>query len=163
MEALHQLSELFQQAVTKNDNTSNSVVPPNVTQTLQEPQAKIPTATPKNDAHPHRPNIIEDDESNQPQKLEHKNQPLGLGLLPQRNSSTPHHIPLDSATSPRVAPSPKVEQPPRYQTRSRTRRPTTISSKYADAANYIATAKANFVTHAITGQAQEYQHLMKVE
>ena len=31
MEALHQLAELFQQAVTKSDNTPNSVAPPNIT------------------------------------------------------------------------------------------------------------------------------------
>ena len=73
MEALHQLAELFQQAVTKSDNTSNPIPPPNIAQTLQEPKAKIQTATPKHDAHPHRPNIIEDDDSNQPQKLTNKN------------------------------------------------------------------------------------------
>ena len=161
MEALHQLAELFQQAVTKNDNTSNSVAPLNMTQTRQEPQARIITANPKHDAHPHRPNIIEDNDGNQPQKLDQENQLLGLGLLPQRNTSMPHHIPPDSATSPRVAPSPRVEQPPRYQMRSRTRRPNSMSSKYADAENYIAIAEANSVTHPITGQAQEYRHLMK--
>ena len=161
MEALHQLAELFQQAVTKNDNTSNSVAPPNMTQTRQEPQGKIPTATPNHDAHPHRPNIIEDDDINQPWKLDHKNQPLRLGLPPQRNTSTPHYIPPVFATSPRVAPSPRVEQPTRYQTRSRTCRPNSISSKYANAANYIAISEANSVTHPITGQSQEYRHLMK--
>ena len=85
-----------------SDNTSNSVAPPNITQTQQDPQAKIQTATPKHDAHPHCPNIIKDDDGNQPHKLTHKNQPLGLGLLPQRNNSTLHHIPPDFATSPRV-------------------------------------------------------------
>ena len=64
METLHQLSELFQQTVTKSDNTPNSVAPPNITQTRQEPQAKIQTATKKHDAHPHRPNIIEDENGN---------------------------------------------------------------------------------------------------
>ena len=122
MEELHQLAELFQQAVTKSDNTSNSVAPPNITQTQQEPQAKIQTATTKHDAHPHRPNIIEDDDSNQPQKLTHKNQPLGLGLPPQHNTSTLHHIPPDFATYPRVTPYPRMEQSPRYQTQSNTRR-----------------------------------------
>ena len=112
--------------MTKNDNTSNSVRPPNMTQTRQEPKAKIPTETPKHDTHPHSPNIIEDDNRNQPQKLDHENQPLGLGLPPQRNTSTPHHIPPDSATSPRVAPSPRVAQPPRYQTRSHARWPTSL-------------------------------------
>ena len=141
MEALHQLAELFQHAVTKSDNTSNSVAPPNMTQTQQEPQAKPPTATPKHDAHPHRPNIIKDDDGNQPQKLTHKNQPLGLGLPPQHNPSTPHDSPPDSATSPRVTPSPRVKQLPWYQTRSRTRRQNPISSKYADAANYISIAE----------------------
>ena len=95
MEALHQLAKLFQQAATKSDNTSNFVAPPNITQTRQEPQAKIQTATPKHDAHPHRPNIIEDDDKNQPQKLTHENQPLGLVLPPQLNTSTLHHIPPD--------------------------------------------------------------------
>ena len=116
MKTLHQLAELFQQAVTKSDNTSNSVVPPNITQTRQEQQAKIQTATPKHNAHPHRPNIIEGDNGNQPQKLTHENQPLGLVLPPKRNTSTPHHIPPDFATSPRVTPSPRVEQSPQYQT-----------------------------------------------
>ena len=32
---------------------------------------------------------------------------------------------------------------------------------YADASNYIAIAEANYVTHLITGQAQEYRHLIK--
>ena len=116
MEALHQLAKLFQQSRTTNENTSNFVALPNMTQTQQEPQAKIPTATPKHDAHPHCPNIIEDDNGNQPQKLTHKNQPLRLGLPPQRNTSTPHYIPPDSGTSQRVTPSPRVKQSPRYQT-----------------------------------------------
>ena len=114
IEALHQLAEIFQKAVTKSDTTSNSVAPPNMTQTRQEPQAKISTATPKHDAHPHRPNIIKYDNGNQPQKLTHENQPLGLALPPQRNTSTPHHIPPDFATSPRVTPSPRVEESPGY-------------------------------------------------
>ena len=151
MEALHQLAELFQQKVTKSDNTSNSVAPPNITQTRQERQEKIQTSTPKNDAHPHRPNIIEDNGGNQPHKLTHKNEPLGLGLPPQRNTSTPHHIPPDFATSPRVTSSSRVEQSPRYQTRSRTCQQNSISSEYDDAANYIAIAEANSVTHPITG------------
>ena len=109
MEALNQLAELFQQAVTKSDNTPNSVAPPNITQTGQEPQTQIQTATQKHDAHPHCPNIIEDDNGNQPQKLAHENKPLGLVLPPQRNTSTPHHIPPNYATSPRVTPSPRVE------------------------------------------------------
>ena len=109
MEALHQLAELFQQAVTKSDNTPNSVAPPNITQTRQEPQAQIQTATQKHDAHPHCPNIIEDNNDNQPQKLAHKDQLLGLGIPPQRKTSTPHHIPPDYATSPRVTPSSRVE------------------------------------------------------
>ena len=155
MEALHQLAKFFQQAVTKNDNTSNSVVPPNMTQTRQYPQAKIPTSNPKHDAHPHHPNIIEDNDGNQPHKLDHENQPLGLGIPPQRNTSTSHYIPPVSATSPRVAPYPRVEQLPRYQTRSRTHLPNSMSSKYADAENYIATAEENSVTHPITGQPQE--------
>ena len=161
MEALHQLAELFQQAVTKSDNTPNSVAPPNITQTGQERQEKIQTATPKHDAHPHRPNIIEDDNGNQPQKLAHENQPLGLVLPPQRNTSKPHHVLPNFATSPRVTPSPRVEESPRYQTRSRTRRQNFFSSKYTDAANYIAIAEANSVTHPITGQAQGYGHLIK--
>ena len=66
MEELHQLAELFQQAVKNGDNTSNSVSPPNIKQTQQEQQAKIQTATPKHEAHPHRPNIIEDDDGSQP-------------------------------------------------------------------------------------------------
>ena len=81
----------------------------------------------------------------------------------------PHYIPPESVTYPRVAhihcqpvtPSPNVEQPPQYQTRSYTRRPNSISSKYADAANYIATEEENSVTHPITDQAQEYCHLIK--
>ena len=161
MEALHQLAKLFQQAVTKIENTPNSVAPPNITQTRQDPQAQIQTATQKHNAHPHRPNIIEDDNSNQPQKLAHKDQPLGLFLPPQRNTSTPHHIPPDYAISPRMTPSPRVEESPQYQTRSRTCQQKSISSKYADAANYIAIAEANSATHPITGQAQEYHHLIR--
>ena len=147
--------------MTKIDNTSNSVTPPNITQTRQEQQAKIQTATSKHDAHPHHPNIIEYDNGNQPHKLTHENQPLGLVLPPQRNTSTPHYIPPDSATSPRVTPYPRVKQSPRYQTRSRTRRQKSISSKYVNAENYIAIAEAKSVTHPITGQAQEYRHLVK--
>ena len=126
MEALHQLAKLFQRAVTKSGNTPNSVAPPNITQTRQGPQAQIQTETQKNDAHPHRPSNIEDNNVNQPQKLAHKDQPLGLGLPPQRNNSTSHHIPPDYATSPRVTPSPRVEESPRYQTRSRTRQQKSI-------------------------------------
>ena len=160
MEVLHQLAELFQQAVTKSNNTPNSVAPPNMTQTRQESQTKTPLATPKHDAHTHLPNIIEDNDGNQPQKLTHGNQLLELGLPPQHNTSTPHYIPPDSATSPRVTPSTRVKQLPRYQTRSRTRRQNSISSKYANAENYIAIAEANSITHPITGQSQEYRHLM---
>ena len=113
MEALHQLAELFQQAVTKNDNTHNSVAPPKMMPARQDP-----TITPTHDAYPHHSNIIEDDDGNQPQKLDHRSQPLGLGLPPQRNNSMPHYIPPDSVTSPRVAhihrqpvtPSPRVEK-----------------------------------------------------
>ena len=76
MEALNQLAERFQQAVTKNDNTSNSVAHPKMTPAQQEPQAKFPTTTPTHDAHPHCPNIIKDNNGNQPQKLDHGNQPL---------------------------------------------------------------------------------------
>ena len=47
MEALHQLAKLFQQAVTKSDNTPNCVAPPNITQTLQETQSQIQTETKK--------------------------------------------------------------------------------------------------------------------
>ena len=162
MEALHQLAKLFQQAVTKNDDTPNSVAPPKMTPTRQEPQTKVPTTTPTHYAHPHRPNIIEDNDGNQPQKLDHGNQPLGLDLPPQRNSSMPHYIPPEYVTSPRVAhihhqpvtPSPMVEQPPRYQTRSHTCRPNSISSKYSDAANYITIVEAKSFTHPIAGQAQ---------
>ena len=103
MEALHQLAKLFQQAVTKNDNTPNSVAPPNMTPTRQDTQARVPTTTPTHDAQPHRSNIIKDDDGNQPLELDHGNQPLGLGLPTQRNNSMPHYIPPDSVTSPRVA------------------------------------------------------------
>ena len=109
MESLHQLAELFQKEVTKNNNTSNSVAPPKMTPTRKEPQAKIPPTTPMHDAHSYLPNIIQDDDGNQPQKLDHRNQPLGLGLPPQRNNSRPHYTPPDSATYPRVAPSLRVE------------------------------------------------------
>ena len=81
MEALHQLAKIFQQAVTKSDNTPNSVAPPNITQTRQKPQAQIQTATQQHDTQPHCPNIIEDDHGNQPQKLAHEDQPLRLGIL----------------------------------------------------------------------------------
>ena len=168
MEALHQLAELFQQAVTKNGDRPNSVAPLKMTPTQQDPQARVPTTTPTHDAHPHCSNIIEDDDINQPLELDHRNQPLGLGLLPQRNNSLPHYILPDSVTSPRVArihrqpitPFPRVEQPPWYQTRSYTRRLNSISSKYADAENYIAIVEANYVTHPITGRAQEYRQLL---
>ena len=153
----------------KNDNTLNSVAPSKMMPTQQEPQARFPTTTPTHDAHPHHSNIIEDNNVNQPLDLDHVNQPLGLGLPSQRDNSMPHYIPPDSVTSPRVArihrkpvmPSPRVERPPRYQTRSHTCQPNSISSKYADAENYIAIAEANSVTHPITGQSQEYRHLMK--
>ena len=65
MEALHQLAKLFQQEVTKNDNAPNTVAPPKMTPTRREPQAKVPTTTPTHEAHPHRSNIIEDNDGNQ--------------------------------------------------------------------------------------------------
>ena len=119
--------------------------------------------------HPNRPNITEDNHGNKPLGLDHGNQPLGLGLPPQRKTGRPHQIPPDSVTSPRVArihrqpvtPSPRVEQPPGYQTRRYNLRPNTISARYVDAANYIAIKEANSVTQPITGQSQEYRHLMK--
>ena len=81
----------------------------------------------------------------------------------------PHYIPPNDITSPRleriyrqpITPSPRVERPPRYQTRSYTLRPNSISARYIDAANYIAITEANSITHPITGQAQEYRHLIK--
>ena len=158
MEALHQLAELFQQEVTKDNNTPNSVAPTAITQTRKVPQPHIQTALQKHDAHPHRPNIIEDNNVNQPQKFQHEDPPLGLGPPPQR---TPYHIPHNYTTSPRVTPSPRVEEAPRYQTRSRNFQQRSISTKYADAANYIAIAEANSVTHPITGQSQEYRHLIR--
>ena len=91
MEALHQLTELFQQAVTKNNNTPNSVATPTITQMRQAPQPNIQTALQKNDAHPHHPNIIEDDNGNQLQKFPQEDPQLGLEPPPQRNTSTPHH------------------------------------------------------------------------
>ena len=139
MEALHQLAGLFQQAVTINNNTPNSVAPPTITQTRQALQLHIQTALQKHDVHPHRPNIIEDDNGNQPHKFPHEDPPLGLGQPPQR---TPHRIPPYYATSPRVTPSPRVEESPRYQTRSLTRQQNSISTRYSDAANYIAIAEA---------------------
>ena len=90
MEALHQLAKRFQREVSKNDDTPNSVAPPKMTPTQQKPQARVPTTTPTHDAHPHRSNIIEDDDGNQPLELDYGNQPLGLGLPPQRNNSMPH-------------------------------------------------------------------------
>ena len=161
MEALNQPPKRFQQAVTKSDNTPNSVAPPNIMQTRQVPQPQIQTAPQKHDTHPHCPNIIKDNNANQPQKLAHEDQPLGLGIPPQRNSLTPHHIAIDYATSPRVKPSPRVEELPRYQMQSRTRQQKFISTKYADAENYIAIAGANSITHPITNQAQEYRHLIR--
>ena len=112
MEALHQIAKLFQQAVTKSDNTPNSVAAPNITQMQQAPQPQIQTPPQKHDVHPHRTNIIEEDNSNKPQKLAHAYEPLRLGIPPRRNTSTPHHIPTDFATSPRVTPSPRVEELP---------------------------------------------------
>ena len=163
MEALHQLAEIFQPAVTENNNTPNSVAPPIMSPTRQAPQARVPlSTTPAHNARPHPSNIIEDNHGNQPLGLNPGNQPLGLGLPMQGNPPTPYYIPPDSAPSPRVArihhqpvtPSPRVELPPRYQTRSYTCRPNSISARYSDAANYIAIAEANSVTHPITGQAQ---------
>ena len=170
MEALHQLAELFQQSATKNNDTPNSIAPPRMSPTRQAPHVRVPiTTTPAHNAHPHRPNIIDDDHGNQPLGLDHGNQPLGLGLTPQRKTASPHHIPPDSVTSSRVArihcqtvrPSPRVERLPRYQTHRYNLRPNTISARYVDAANYTAIEEANFVTQPITGQSQEYRHLMK--
>ena len=138
--------------------------------TRQAPKARVPiSTTPAYNAHPHRSNIIEGDHSNQPLGVNHGNQHLGLGLPPQRENSGPHYIPPDSVTSPRVArihrqpvtSSPRVERLPRYQTRIYTLRPHYISARYVDAASYIKIAEANSVTHPITGQAQEYLHLIK--
>ena len=163
MEALHQLAELFQQSVTKNNDTPNSVAPPRMSPTQQAPQARVPIiTTPAHNVHPHRSNIIEVSHGNQPLVLDHVNQPLGLGLPPQRKTSTPHYIPPDSVLSPRVAfihrqtvtPYPRVQRLPRYQTRSYNLRSNTISARYVYAANYMAIKEANTVTHPITGQAQ---------
>ena len=158
MEALHQLAELFQQSFNKNNDTPNSVAPPRVSPTRPAPQAKVPVITPPaHNAHPNRPNIIEDNHSNQPLVLDHVNQPLGLGLPPQRKTEMPHHIPPDYTTFLRVecihripvTPSPRVERPPRYQTCSYNLSPSTISSRYVDAENYIAIKEANSVTRPI--------------
>ena len=90
MEALHQLAEIFQQAVTKNNDIPNSVVPPRMTPTRQAPQAIFPISTTStHNAHPHLSNIIENNHGNQPLGLYHGNQPLGLVLPPQRNISMP--------------------------------------------------------------------------
>ena len=154
MEALHQLAELFQQSVTKNNDMPNSVAPPRMSPTQQAPQARVPIIiTLAHNAHPHRSNIIQDD---------HVNQHLGLGLPPQRKIASPNYIPPNSVTSPRVVrihrqtvtPSLRVERPPRYQTRSYTLQPNTISARYINAANYIAITEANSVTHPITVQSQ---------
>ena len=156
--------------MTKNNDTPNSVAPPRMSPTQQATQSRVPKIIPPaHNAHPNRPNIIEDDHGNQPLGLDHRNQPLGLGLPPQRKTERPHCIPTDSVTSPRVVrihrqpvtPSPRVERPPRYQTRSYNLRPNTISVRYLNAANYIATEETNSVTHPITDQAQEYRHLIK--
>ena len=163
MEALHQLAELFQQSVTKNNATPNAVAPQRMSPTQQSPQARVPiSTTPKQNAHPHQSTIIEDNHGNQPPGLDHGTQPLGLGLPPQRKISPSNYIPPESVPSPRVArihrqtvtPSPRVELPTRYQTQSHNCRPNSISSKYADAENYITIAEANSVTHPITSQAQ---------
>ena len=45
--------------------------------------------------------------------------------------------------------------------RSHTCQQNSITTKYADAENYIAIAEANSVTHPITDQAQEYLHLIR--
>ena len=45
MEALHQLSKLFQQSVNKNNDTPNSVAPPRMSTTRQSPQARVPVIT----------------------------------------------------------------------------------------------------------------------
>ena len=145
-------------------------MPPIISPTQEALQTRVPiNTTPTRNAHPYLSNIIKDDHGNQPLGLNHGTQPLGLGLPPQRKTSTPHYVPPDSVPSPRVArihrqtvtPSPRVERPPRYQTRSYTRRPNSISARYADAENYIAIAETNSFTHPITGQAQEYRHLIK--
>ena len=163
METLHQLAKLFQQAVTENNDTPNSVAPTRMSPTQKAPQTRVPIiTTPAHKAHPNRPNIIEDDHGNQPLRLDHGNQPLGLVLPPQHKTARQHHILPDSVTSQRVArihrqpvtPSPRVERPSRYQTRSYNLRPNTISARYIDAANYIEIKEANSVTHPITGQAQ---------
>ena len=104
MEALHQLAELFQQSVTKNNDTPNSVAPPRISPTQQAPQARVPIrTTPAHNAHPHRSKNIEDNHRNQPLGVNHGNQPLRLGLPPQRETSRPHYIPPDFVTSPRMA------------------------------------------------------------
>ena len=161
MEALYQFAELFQQAVTKNNNAPSSVAPPTITQTRQAPQPHIQKALQKHEANPHCPNIIKDDNGNQPQKFPHEDPLLGLGPPPQRNTSTPHHIPPNYATYPRMTPSPRVEDLPRYQLRSRTCQQSSISTRYTNAENYITIAEANSVTHPITGQSQEYRHLIR--
>ena len=80
MEALNQLAKIFQQSVNKNNDTPNSVSPPTMSPTRQAPQARVQViAPPAHNTHPNRPNIIEDDHSNQPLGLDHGNQPLGLG------------------------------------------------------------------------------------
>ena len=168
----HQLAKLFKQSVNKINNTPNSVAPPRMSPTRQAPQARAPVITPPaHNAHPNRPNIIEDDHGNQTLGLDHGNQPLRLGLPPQQKTATPHHIPPDYITSPRVerihhqpvTPSPRVERLPRYQTRRYNIRTNTISARYVDAANYISIKEANAATHPITGQAQEYRHPIKGE
>ena len=170
MEVLHKLAEKFQQSVTKDNDTPTPVAPPRMSPTREAPQTRVPiSTTPTRNAHPHLSNIIEEDHCNQPLGLDHITQPLGLDLPPQQKTSTPQYIPPNSVPSPRVArihrqtvtSPPRVERPPKYKTRSYTRRPNSISARYDYAANYIAITEANYVTHPITGQSQEYRHLIK--
>ena len=77
MKALHQLAEIFQQTVTKDNNTPTSVAPPRMSPTQEAHQTRVPIiTTPTHNAHPHLPNIIKDDHGNQPLGLDHGTQPL---------------------------------------------------------------------------------------
>ena len=85
MEALHQLDELFQQEVTKNNDTPNSVAPPRISPTRQAPQARVPIiTTPAHKAYPHCSNIIKDDDGNHPLNMNQGTQQPNVTLHPTR-------------------------------------------------------------------------------
>ena len=144
MEALHQLVKLFQQAATKiTTRPTLSHLPPSRKREKGHNHISRQHFK-KHDAHPYRPNIIG--------STVRIRTTAGTNAAPRPtrlcNTSKGDTI----SKGGRISTIPNAELHPSTNA---------ISSKYANAENYIAIAEANSVTQPITGQSQEYRHFIR--